>query len=305
MQPRKLSPSAVVLTLALAAGVALATPARAVSPVKLIHIHGMSYSPDGARLMIPSHDGMALYESGRWSKAPGPAHDYMGFSATRDTLHSSGHPAAGSGLTNPFGLIKSRDGGNTWQKLGLEGESDFHTVATSYATNAVYVVNQAENSRMDQPGIYHTRTDGRKWTRAAVNGLSGELKSLAAHPSNASMVAVGTASGLFQSRNSGEKFERFIDGAAVLGATFDLDGKNLWLSSYSGKAALTRIALAFGAKAEALSLPALAEDAIAYIAQNPVRRNEMAIASFKRSVFLSKDLGRSWRQIAQNGDTYE
>ena len=45
--------------------------------------------------------------------------------------------------------------------------------------------------------------------------------------------------------------------------------------------------------------------AIAYIAQNPVRRNEMAIASLKRSVFLSKDLGRSWRQIAQNGDTYE
>ena len=267
----------------------------------------MSYSPDGARLMIPSHDGMALYESGvgAGAKPPGPAHDYMDFSATRDMLCSCGHPAAGSGLTNPFGLIKSRDGGNTWQKLRLEGESDFLTVATSYATNAVYVVNQAKNSRMDQPGIYHTRNDGLKWTLAAANGLNGELKSLAANPSNASMFAVGTASGLYLSRNAGEKFERLIEGAAVLCATFDLDGKNLWFSSYSGKAALTHIALAPGAKAEALSLPALTEDAIAYIAQNPVRRNEMAIASFKRSVFLSKDLGRSWRQIAQNGDTYE
>lgn len=139
----------------------------------------------------------------------------------------------------------------------------------------------------------------------AAIGLTGELKSLAAHPSDASMVAAGTASGLFLSRNAGENFERLVDGVEVFGATFDLDGKSLWFSSYSGTAALTRIALAPGAKAEALSLPDLTEDAIAYIAQNPVRRNEMAIASFKRSVFLSKDLGRSWKRIAQNGETHE
>ena len=30
--------------------------------------------------------------------------------------------AQGTGLINPFGLLKSRDGGRTWDKLGLEGE---------------------------------------------------------------------------------------------------------------------------------------------------------------------------------------
>jgi hypothetical protein len=52
-------------------------------------------------------------------------------------------------------------------------------------------------------------------------------------------------------------------------------------------------------------MPALSEDAVAYIAQNPVRRSETAIATFKRSVFLSKDTGRTWAAIAQNGVTHE
>jgi len=79
----------------------------------------------------------------------------------------------------------------------------------------------------------------------------------------------------------------------------------LWFSSYFGETVLTGIALAHGAKAEALLLPALKENAVVCIAQNPVRRNEMAIASFKRSVFLSKDLVRNWERIAQNGETHE
>ena len=33
----------------------------------LTHVHGLSYSPDGKRLMIPSHHGLAVYENGKWS----------------------------------------------------------------------------------------------------------------------------------------------------------------------------------------------------------------------------------------------
>ena len=299
-------PSAAMFVLSLAvSAVAVAKPAQVDRTVSLHHVHGLAFSADGSRLMIPSHYGLALFENGRWRTATGPVHDYMGFSATRDTLYSSGHPAAESKLVNPFGLIKSRDEGKSWQNLGLEGESDFHILTTSYTTNAVYVVNNAKNSRMNHPGIHHTRNDGMKWIRAAAKGLIGQPTNLAAHPSDPNMVAAGTASGLFLSRNSGESFERLIDGTEVLSTTFDLDGKTLLFTSYPGKAALTRIALLPGSKAEALSLPDLAKDAIAYVTQNPVRRNEIAIASFKRSVFISKDLGRSWKRIAQNGETNE
>jgi photosystem II stability/assembly factor-like uncharacterized protein len=301
MQSTRRHIAACLIALSLAAGAM--TSARAGEPITLMHVHGLSYSADGTRIMIPSHHGLAVYENGRWSKADGPAHDYMGFSATRDALYSSGHPAPGTGLVNPFGLIKSGDGGKTWKKLGLEGESDFHLLATSHATNAVYVVNHSPNSRMGQPGIYHTRNDGVKWTRAAAKGLAGDLKSLAVHPSDPGIVAAGTADGLYLSRNSGEHFERLAGGQPVVAASFDLDGQHLWFGTYLGKPSLMRLALSAGAKPQLLPIPVIAEDAVAYIAQNPVQLGEIAIATFNRSVFLSKDRGRTWTPIARNGET--
>ena len=297
----------IALTLALGAGM-VSAPAAAADPVALTHIHGLSYSADGKRLMIPSHHGLAIYETdgkGRWSKADGPAHDYMGYSATRDALYSSGHPAPGSGLVNPFGLIKSQDGGKTWRMLGLEGESDFHLLATSYGTNAVYVVNHGMNSRMNQPGLFHTDNDGLKWTRATAQGIAGQIKSLAVHPADARIVAAGTDSGLYLSRDAGETFSQRVSGRQVLGIGFEHDGRHMLFSSYSGKAALGRIGMAPGASAQDLPIPAMAEDAVAYIAQNPVRPAEIAIASFKRSVFLTKDEGRTWKPIAENGASHE
>jgi hypothetical protein len=48
-------------------------------------------------------------------------------------------------------------------------------------------------------------------------------------------------------------------------------------------------------------VPPLSEDAVAYIAQNPALRSEYAFATFGRSVYLSKDAGRSWSRIASRG----
>lgn len=45
------------------------------------------------------------------------------------------------------------------------------------------------------------------------------------------------------------------------------------------------------------------KDAVAYIAQNPVSRSEYAIATLRRDVYLSKDGGRKWTTIAQDGNT--
>src|SRR5207245_10852017 len=67
--------------------------AHAQDSVTLMHVHGLSYSADGKRLMIPSHHGVAVYENDKWSKGRGPQHDYVGFSATSKQRSRSGHPA--------------------------------------------------------------------------------------------------------------------------------------------------------------------------------------------------------------------
>lgn len=283
---------------ALIAGAAFVATAQ--QSVTLTHVHGLAYSADGKRLMIPSHHGLAVYSNGKWSKAPGPEHDYMGFSATAKHLYSSGHPAPGSGMVNPFGLIRSRDGGRTWDKLGLEGETDFHLLATSWNTNAIYVWNPAPSSRMKAPGLHSTRDDGFLWKPARAAGLEGAPRALAVHPDDPSSVAVATDKGVYLSRDSGERFSPVVSGADGLALFFELDGKRLWYGAFDGRPILARVALEGGAT-DRVALPPLTKDAVAYIAQNPLRRDELAIATFRRSVFLSADRGRTWRQIAVEG----
>ena len=284
----------VVLAVFLVAGNA---PAQSVT---LTHVHGLAYSGNGKRLMVPSHHGLAVYENGTWTKAPGPQHDYMGFSATAKNLYSSGHPAPGSGLVNPFGLIRSRDGGKTWEKLGLEGETDFHVLGTSWNTNAIYVWNPAPSSRMKDEGLHYTLNDGRDWKRPVAAGLSGEPRAIAVHPDDAKTVAVATSEGLYLSRDSGERFTKVAGDGEGLSAFFELEGKRLWYGSYDGQARLTRLTLGPGHPVK-VNLPPLKDDAVAYIAQNPARKLEYAIATFQRSVYLSKDGGESWSQIADRG----
>jgi photosystem II stability/assembly factor-like uncharacterized protein len=284
---------------ALVLGLAAAAPAAA-ETVTLRHVHGLGYSPDGSRLVIPSHDGLAVYSAGRWSKAPGPEHDYMGFAVTREFIFSSGHPARGSGLANPFGLIRSRDGGQTWSKLGLEGEADFHVMAAGYASNAVYVFTESPNSRMPRPGIYRMIGQGLGWRRAEGRGLRGEVQALAVHPTNAGTLAAATSTGLFLSRNGGDDFKPLLEGAQALAASFTLDGDALWISAFDGKPRLMRSTTGTGQREE-LALPPLGRDAVAYIAQNPARPTEFAIATFERSVFLTPDAGKTWTRIAEHG----
>lgn len=267
--------------------------------VTLTHMHGLAYSADGEQIMIPSHHGLALYRDGKWSKAAGPQHDYMGFAASASALYSSGHPAPGSGLVNPFGLIRSRDGGRTWQKLGLEGETDFHLLAVSWETNAIFVWNPTPSSRISEAGLHYSTDEGQTWRKPQAKALSSAPIALAVHPKNVKLMAVGTREGVFESSDSGDHFHPVAPGPGTA-VFYDLDGTHLWYARHDGQARLTRARLREGPIMQ-VRIPVLRDDAISHIAQNPVRRTEYAIATFERSVFVSTDAGRTWRQIADSG----
>ena len=158
---------------------------------------------------------------------------------------------------------------------------------------------------MGRTGLYYTLNDGVEWQRAAARGLGYWAHSLAVHPADARIVAVGTDQGLYLSRDSAESFEPLVSDKPVFSQIFDLDGEHLWFSTYAGKAMLARIALKAGSTAEEVTLPALTDDAVAYITQNPVRGSEIAVATFKRNVFVSRDQGRTWVQVAREGATRE
>ncbi len=285
---------------AVLAAIAAFVPAVADASVSLMHVHGLAFSADGKRLLVPSHHGLAVHEGGRWSKAPGPQHDYMGFSATAKHFYSSGHPAPASGLMNPFGLVRSADGGRTWKSLGLEGETDFHLLATSWNTNAVYVWNPDPSSRIRKTGLHFTLNDGFSWKAASARGLQGEPHALAVHPDDAARVAVATANGIFVSNDSGESFRRLAVGQGTA-VCFDLDGKRLWHGSFDRGPRLVSVALP-GGESKAVSLPRMERDAVAYVAQNPAERSTYAIATFGRDVFLTRDGGASWIAIAEKGE---
>lgn len=279
-------------------GVSLASPVLA--GVTLTHVHGLAYSADGEKLMVPSHHGLAVYEKGRWHIAPGAKHDYMGFSATRERLYSSGHPAPGSGQLNPFGLIRSRDGGKTWDRLGLEGETDFHLLATGWNSNTVYVWNPAPNSRMKRAGLHGTRNDGFAWTPAAAQGLDGPPRALAVHPDDPAVVAVATPAGVFLSTDSGMSFRAVATDGQGTAVFFDLDGKRLWFGMHSGQARLATVALSGAAPAD-VKLPVLERDAVAYVAQHPRLRSTYAVATYGRNLYLTTDGGQTWASIAEAG----
>lgn len=268
----------------------------------LQHIHGLAYSADGKKLLIPSHDGLAIYGDGAWSVAPGPRNDYMGFSVTRKYFYSSGHPAPGSGLVNPLGLVRSSDGGGKWDQLGLAGESDFHLLATGYETNAVYVYSGAPNRRMKTPGLYATLNDGFAWRRAEAKGIEGKFAALAVHPTDVKTVAIANSMGLFLSKDGGEHFERIAGNGQAVAAFFSLDGRQLWFATYDTKPHLFQMALDQRTPTEVV-LPPLTNDAVSYIAQHPAASSHFAITTFERDVYVTTNSGGEWRQIAQRGRT--
>ncbi|HUF37580.1 MAG TPA: hypothetical protein VMN57_03570 [Anaerolineales bacterium] len=269
--------------------------ARAGGTVDIPHLHGLGFSADGEQLIVPAHDGLRIYSNGVWQEPDLPAHDYMGYSPTDFGFYSSGHPAPGSGLNNPLGLVKSADGGQTLTQLGFDGESDFHLMGVGYFNHAIYVFSPSPNSRL-AAGMSYSLDDGHTWQQSSLSGIAANPYQIAVHPTEPGIVALATQAGLFLSIDFGDT-SALISPGPVTATAFAPDGKSLLFGALS----LFSYGLESGQIAT-LPSPALAGDnAITNIAVNPARPGEIALATSEIDVYLSPDGGATWRQIAENG----
>ncbi len=263
--------------------------------VQFRHIHGLSFSSDGSQLFVPAHDGLLVYESGRWISPDLSVHDYMGYSGVDEGFYSSGHPGPGSNRVNPLGLVKSTDGGETFETLAFAGESDFHLMAAGYENHAVYVINPAPNSRLSV-GMHYTLDEGQTWQQSQTSGISGSPIQLAVHPTESGTVAVAAEGGLFLSNDYGDSFMRIGEAAPVTAVTFDPSGGRLLF----GYQSLSAYDLSTEQTASFQTPSVTGDDAVGYIAVNPVS-DQIAFATFSKDIYLSQNNGQSWEAIAEQG----
>lgn len=267
--------------------------------VTLTHVHGLGYSPDGKMVMIPAHDGLKLYsDGGTWSDGPGEKHDYMGFTTVSDGFYSSGHPAQDSRKKNPFGIIKSTDGGESFKTLALYGKIDFHLMNASFNKHTIYVVNPQSNSEMKGTGLFYSNDGAKTWTKIKMDGFNDEPTALAVHPDNDNIVALGSQQGLYISKDYGERFEKISD-IQITSLYFNPQG-HLIIGEYIQGATLTKLNIDSGQRTD-IPIPEMEQDAIMYFAQNPMDEKEWVFATYNKDLYLSNNQGDDWKQIAVQG----
>ncbi|MDA1475171.1 F510_1955 family glycosylhydrolase [Bacillus changyiensis] len=266
----------------------------------LEHVHGLGYSTDGKRLIIPSHHGLVTYSDGHWDRAEGENHDYMGFSVAADGFYSSGHPAPGSDKKNPFGIMKSTDEGKNLKMLDLYGEIDFHIMGVGYQSQAIYVINPEPNSRMKFVGLYYSLNETKTWTKSKMRGISEEPTTIAVHPTNKAILALGNQSGVYLSYNYGQNFKKVLSKGQITSLVFSKDG-TLFVGGYDHKTYLLKLNVENNRSFE-INIPRIAQDdAIAYLAVSSKNEKQIAFTTFKKDIYISYDQASTWLKIAEQG----
>ncbi len=164
-------------------------------------IHGVGVY--NGTLYLATHNGLFKKASSGWEPVGNDRSDLMGFvvsPAREGVMYSSGHPPTGGNL----GFRKSTDAGQTWQTISSVTSPmpvDFHAMdASAVDQNLIYGSPGGGND------IYITHDEGKTWER--LSQPPARVISLAAHPSDANIIYVGTTEGLFVSSDQGKSWNR-------------------------------------------------------------------------------------------------
>ncbi|NOS61457.1 MAG: hypothetical protein HOO66_00180 [Nitrosarchaeum sp.] len=184
------------------------------------HVHGIGVDPtDSSILYIATHGDFYQSRSGAPPvKVDKVRADYMAFNAPHDKnspLYASGHPSSGGNT----GLIKSTDGGMTWQQVAkvLEPAVDFHAMTLSNSDPNL-ILGFDSGGR----GLFKTIDAGNTWENLAYPEY---ISALAISPNDSQLIFAGTGNGIFKSNDVGITWNYIAyEGLTVSAMNFDDQG---------------------------------------------------------------------------------
>ncbi|MFN3654187.1 MAG: F510_1955 family glycosylhydrolase [Candidatus Nitrosotenuis sp.] len=257
------------------------------------HIHGLGIDPaDRNILYIATHgDFYQSVNGGPPAKVDERRADYMAFNAPYSQgvpLYASGHPATGGNT----GLIKSTDGGKTWQQVAtiLDPPVDFHAMSVGKSDPNVIIGFDSAGR-----GLFKTNDAGLNWQKLDPPEY---VSALAISPTDVNLIFAGTGNGIYQSKdgaNTWTKIEQYSD-QLVFALTFD---ENKVLYTSTEESGLSRSA-DLGHTWEKINSPDLTITSIAVDSENKI----IYVAGYSpkgfQEVYSSRDDGKTWDLIATN-----
>lgn len=260
------------------------------------HIHGLGIDPvDRNTLYIATHGDFYQSVNGNPPvKVDEQRADYMAFNAPYSKgapLYASGHPATGGNT----GLIKSTDGGKTWQQVAtiLEPPVDFHAMSVSKSDSNVIIGYDSAGR-----GLFKTMDAGKTWESLAIPDY---ITALVIDPNDANVIFAGfagTQKGIAKSTDGGMSWT-VLDGYKGLTIfTLYFDDKGI-LYTHTSETGLAKSS-DMGKTWEIIRKPDLTIMSITADSQNKI----IYVAGYSpdgfQEVYKSSDDGNSWDLIATN-----
>ena len=257
------------------------------------HIHGLGIDPaDRTILYIATHgDFYHSHDGSPPFKVDIVRADYMAFNAPPKAgipLYASGHPATGGNT----GLIKSTDGGQSWESVAkvLEPPVDFHAMAVSKSDPDTIIGFDSAGR-----GLFKTIDAGKTWETLQYPEY---ISALTVSTLDSQIVFAGTGKGIFQSNDGAKSWNQINEykGILIFALTFDEEGVIYASTANFGLSRSSDLGKTWGK----INHPNIVITSIAADSQNKI----VYVAGYSpdgyQEVYRSLDNGANWQVIGTN-----
>ena len=268
------------------------------------HIHGLAYGlNEPYDLYVSTNDGLIQITASnewQWTADPHHRHDLVSFKVQdTDTLIASGHPAEQSDLQEPLGIVVSKNQGATWEPVALHGEVHFQVLDMNAGDPSILY------GLADQEfAFYQSINGGLSWEKIKTERLSPDTHALVSDPGRPESLLAGTPKGILTSDDGGKTWEMFNPNLTFVGIQALPSQPSLIVAYLLGDMEGLMMSEDFGQTWSSLNFT-IENDVVSAIAVHPEEANTFAVGTLEASIYLTKDGGEQWIQLAESGRPIE